>query len=85
MTCHDFTSKLMSEMKAKRKRARKKTAQLEKLAFNLSEAADTLGTSYQAVYRLVKGGYLRAVRAGRRIIIPRSALEEFLGEKREAE
>jgi excisionase family DNA binding protein len=75
----------MSEMKAKRKRAKKKTTKLEKLAFNLSEAADTLGTSYQAVYRMVRGGQLRAVRAGRRIIIPRSALEEFLGEKGEAE
>ena len=74
----------MDEMKAKRKRE-KKAAQLEKLAFNLSEAADTLGTSYKAVYHLVKGGRLRAVRVGRRIIIPRSALEELLEEKREAE
>jgi excisionase family DNA binding protein len=75
----------MGEMKAMRKIAKNKTAKLEKLAFNLSEAADTLGTSYQAVYRMVKGGQLRAVRVGRRFIIPRSALEELLGERRGAE
>jgi excisionase family DNA binding protein len=34
---------------------------------------------------MVRSGQLRAVRVGRRIIIPRSAIEELLGEKREAE
>jgi excisionase family DNA binding protein len=72
------TSRLMSEMGAKR-------TEMERLAYGVAEAAKALGISYGALYALIKSGHLRAVRIGRRIIIPRSALEELLGERREAE
>jgi excisionase family DNA binding protein len=68
----------MSEMGAKR-------TEIERLAYGVSEAAKALGISYRALYTLIKSGHLRAVRVGRRIIIPKSALEELLGEKRGAE
>jgi excisionase family DNA binding protein len=58
---------------------------IQKLAYNLGEAAAALGVTYRTVHRLVRSGRLRAVRVGRRIVIPRSALEELLGEEREAE
>jgi excisionase family DNA binding protein len=76
LTYRQLTTKLIGDMKAKG---------IQKLAYNLGEAATALGVTYRAVYRMVRGGQLRAVRVGRRIIIPRSALEELLGERREAE
>jgi excisionase family DNA binding protein len=78
LTYYGFTSRLMSEMGAKR-------IEIERLAYGVAEAAKALGISYRALYTLIKSGHLRAVRVGRRIIIPKSALEELLGEKRGAE
>lgn len=75
MTYRPLTTKLIDEMKAKG---------IQKLAYNLGEAATALGVTYRAVYRMVRSGQIRSVRVGRRIIIPRSAIEELLGEKREA-
>ena len=54
---------------------------MEKLAYRPIEAATTLGMHVQTVRSLVKSGRLRAVRVGRRLVIPRSAIEEFLEEE----
>ncbi len=64
---------------------RAKRTEIERLAYGVAEAARAIGVSYKVLYDLIKSGRLRAARVGRRIIIPRSALEELLGEKREAE
>jgi excisionase family DNA binding protein len=50
----------------------------DRLALTVDEAAEELTLSRITVYRLVKGGDLRARRCGTRILIPRSALDEYL-------
>lgn len=43
------------------------------------EAAQALGISRGSAYELVQRGELRCVRAGRRTLIPRDAVRQFLG------
>lgn len=53
----------------------------QKLAFNLKEAAEVLSLSPNSVSKLIRSGQIRAVRVGRRVIVPRAALEEFLAKE----
>jgi excisionase family DNA binding protein len=53
---------------------------MEKLALRPREAATALGLHVQTVRALVDSGRLGAVRVGRRIVIPRSAIAKFLSE-----
>lgn len=53
---------------------------LEKVAYRMNEAAELLGISRTKVYELVLSDQLRSIKIGRRRIIPRSALAEFLGD-----
>jgi excisionase family DNA binding protein len=53
---------------------------MEKLALRPAEAATALGLHVQTVRALVESGRLGAVRVGRRIVIPRSAIAKFLRE-----
>ena len=53
----------------------------QKLAYNLKEAAEALALSAASVSNLIRSGQIRAVRIGRRVIIPRAALEEFLAKE----
>ena len=53
---------------------------MEKLALRPTEAAVALGLHVQTVRALVESGRLGAVRVGRRIVIPRSAIAKFLSE-----
>lgn len=46
--------------------------------YRVEEIATMLGVSRAAAYNLVGSGYIRAIRAGRLILIPVDALEEFL-------
>ncbi len=46
--------------------------------YRVEEIATMLGISRAAAYNLVGAGYIRAIRAGRLILIPVDALEEFL-------
>ena len=41
------------------------------------EVASSLGITYRAVLRLIADGELRHRRAGRRLVIPAGAVEEF--------
>ena len=50
----------------------------EKLAYSLDEAAEALSLSRSAVKELVYRGTLKSKRVGRRRIIPRQALDDFL-------
>ncbi|WP_161881482.1 helix-turn-helix domain-containing protein [Deinococcus alpinitundrae] len=42
------------------------------------EAAPMLGVGRNGVYDLIRSGALRSIRIGRKILIPMSAIEEFL-------
>lgn len=48
------------------------------LTLSVSEAAELLGVSRDLVYELVAQGNLPALRLGRRIALPRRALEELV-------
>ncbi|WP_104991709.1 helix-turn-helix domain-containing protein [Deinococcus sp. NW-56] len=47
------------------------------------EAGQMLGLGERSVYALIRSGQLRSIKVGRKILIPLSAIEEFLngGEK----
>lgn len=47
-------------------------------AYSKDEAAQRLGVGYMTVHRLTKDGTIRTVRAGARVLIPRTELERFL-------
>lgn len=58
------------------------TKQQTPLAYTAEEVAERLGLSAWSVRYAVRKGELRAVKLGRRILIPAAALDEFLnGEK----
>lgn len=50
----------------------------ERLTYSVVEAAGVLGIGKDLAYALVRSGQLRTVRLGRRIIVPRHAIEELL-------
>jgi excisionase family DNA binding protein len=51
----------------------------ERLALSVEEAGALLGISRDLAYDLVAIGQLPSVRLGRRLVVPRRALEEALG------
>ena len=50
----------------------------ERMTLSIEEAAVRLGISRALAYELVRRGELPRLRLGRRIVIPRKALEEFV-------
>ena len=50
----------------------------DKDAYSKDEAAQRLGVGYMTVHRLTKDGTIRTVRAGARVLIPKTELERFL-------
>ena len=46
--------------------------------YRVEEIATMLGVSRAAAHNLVGAGYIRAIRAGRLILVPVDALDEFL-------
>jgi excisionase family DNA binding protein len=46
---------------------------------SITEAADTLGIGRTLAYELAHTGELPTVRLGRRLVVPRRALERLLG------
>ena len=50
----------------------------QKLALSVREVMEELSLGRNSVLTLVHSGQLRSVRVGKRIIIPRRALEDFL-------
>lgn len=51
---------------------------LEPIAYRIEDAALVMGLSRTAVYLLLKDGLLKAVRRGKRIIIPRTEIQAYL-------
>jgi excisionase family DNA binding protein len=56
----------------------------ERLALSVEEAGALLGISRDLVYDLVARGELPSVRLGRRLVVPRRALEDALTRLTEA-
>jgi excisionase family DNA binding protein len=50
----------------------------ETLAVSVAETARRLGLSRQGTYQAVQRGEIPSVRVGKRILVPRSALEQLL-------
>jgi excisionase family DNA binding protein len=53
-----------------------------KLTLSVDETATLLGISRQLAYTSVKEGRIPAIRIGRRLLVPRRALEKLLEEGR---
>lgn len=52
----------------------------EKLAFTVKDVAKLTSLSAQKVRRMIASGELQSIRAGKRVLVPRAALESFLKE-----
>ena len=50
----------------------------ERLAYSPAEVEAMLGLSHDSLFKLLASGKLRSTKAGRRRLIPRAAVEEFL-------
>ena len=50
----------------------------EQLAYSIAEAATALSLSRSATKELIYSGRIKFLRSGRRVLIPRWALDEFL-------
>ena len=59
-------------------RERNKAKRMERLTLTIEEAAQILGISRGLAYELARGGRLPVIRFGRRLLIPRGALENML-------
>ena len=53
---------------------------IQRAAVSVEEAGVRLGVSRSMVWKLVNSGTLRSVRAGKRRLVPISAINEFLGD-----
>lgn len=57
---------------------KRKAAEVEPLAYSINEAARALSVGRDKVYELIAKGELRAKKAGKRTLIPRSSIEAWL-------
>jgi excisionase family DNA binding protein len=55
------------------------TARQERLTFTIEEAAKALGIGRTLAYEAIKRGEIPTIRIGRRLLVPRSALDQLLG------
>jgi excisionase family DNA binding protein len=53
----------------------------ERLVYTVAEARQTLGISRGLMYEAIRTGTIPSVRIGRRILIPKTALERVLDKK----
>lgn len=53
-----------------------------RLTLTVNEAAKMLGISRGLAYQMVKMGKIPSVRFGKRVLVPRSALEKLLAESK---
>jgi excisionase family DNA binding protein len=52
----------------------------ERAAVSVEAAAVLLSLSRSMAWRMVNSGELRSVRAGKRVLVPMTAINEFLGD-----
>lgn len=53
---------------------------MEKQTYTVEEAAEILGLSRNAAYQAANNGDIPTIRIGKRILVPRAALEKRLAE-----
>ena len=58
--------------------AKRKGTAKDRLTYSVEEAADALGISVKRAYQDVRSGNIPSIKFGRRLIIPRVALEKKL-------
>lgn len=58
---------------------------MEKLTFNMTEAAETLGVSVVLMRRIAKTPGFPIFRVGKRILIPKEGLRQWINEQVEEE
>lgn len=51
---------------------------IDRRAYGISETAAMLGVSRRHLVRIIQRGELRVVRLGKRVLIPKDALDAFL-------
>ena len=51
----------------------------ERLTYSVDEAAALLGLSRSMAYECIRRGEIPAIRFGRRVLVPRMAIDELLG------
>jgi excisionase family DNA binding protein len=51
---------------------------VQRLTLSVTEVAEVLGVSRAHAYMLVRDGRIPSLRLGRRLVVPRKALEAFL-------
>ena len=54
------------------------TVSTERVALSVNEAAESLGVGKSLIWKMVNQGTIRTVRAGHRVLVPVSVVEEFL-------
>ena len=52
--------------------------EVEKITFNRKEAASYLGLAENTFIKLLKDGSVPHIRVGRRVLIPKSAIDRFI-------
>ena len=52
---------------------------MKTLTYTVSEAANALGIGRSSAYELVRTGQLASIHIGRRLLIPKRAVRQFLG------
>lgn len=57
---------------------------MARLTYSVAEAAAEIGISESHAYRLVAAGELPSIRLGRRIVVPKAALAEWLAKQVQA-
>jgi len=55
----------------------------QKMTHKPAEVAIIIGLGKQGVYALIRSGKLRAIRVGRKILVPATAITEFLDGRQE--
>jgi excisionase family DNA binding protein len=73
-----LTSDMREELLTLLREIFERNAPTERLAYSPEEAADLLGISRELVHDLLRTGQLGSVKAGRRRLIGRRHMEEFL-------
>ena len=68
----------MSLYRDRKEKTRRNRKMSERLAYSVKEFRKKTGLSKNLTYKLLETGTLKSVRAGRRILIPAWAVEDFL-------
>jgi len=57
---------------------KRESANIERLSFSVQEAAASIGVSSRTVHDLIRRGDLAHYRVGQRVLIPATALRQFI-------